>query len=154
MPQRDSIAPVVRAGPLIAIASVLLAAYVVYDMHPDIDPYASRDNGVHYEADLKKCQDSVAGEPQASRPDVGTTVLAGAVVGGTIAGGGATLFHGNVRNAAGLGALAGTSAAFGGLAGTVGDTRTLLQICLMYRGYTVVWGNGYRMPAANPPLMN
>jgi fermentation-respiration switch protein FrsA (DUF1100 family) len=141
-------------GPLIAIASVLLAACSVYDMHPDIDPYASRDRGVNYETDLKKCQDSVAGSPEASRPDVGTTAVAGAVVGGTIAGGGAALFHGNVRNAAGLGALVGTSAAFSGLAQSAGDTRTSLQICLMERGYTVVWGNGYRMPAFDPPLVN
>ncbi|MDR6288951.1 MULTISPECIES: hypothetical protein [Inquilinus] len=165
MRQQDRVAPkrdrntearfINRRAPLIAVVSVLLSACSVYDMHPDIDPYASRDGGVHYEADLKLCQDHVAGQPS-SRPNGAMLVAATTMAGATIAGGGATLFNGNVRNAAGLGALTGAAAGFNGLAASMTsngavDDLTLLQICLMKQGYTVVWGNGFRMPAFKHP---
>jgi hypothetical protein len=167
MRQRDHIAPgrdrtaeappALRGATSIAILSVLLSACSVYDMRPDIDPLASRDGGVHYEVDLKKCQDSVAGHPS-SRPNGGMMVAATTMAGATIAGGGATAFHGNVGNAAGLGALAGAAAGFNGLAasmaaGTEPDDRTALEICLADRGYTILWPRGYVLPAANPPIL-
>ncbi|MGK9167711.1 hypothetical protein KXR53_15505 [Inquilinus limosus] len=143
------------AASALAIASILLSACSAYDIRPDIDPQASRDGGIHYEKDLKLCQDEAAARP--SGPNGGLAVLAATSAGASIGGGGATLLHGNVRNATVLGALVGAAAGFNGLAGSMAaspriDDRTRIQVCLMEFGYTVVWGAGFRMPAFDPPL--
>ncbi|MGK9233519.1 hypothetical protein KXS07_25040 [Inquilinus limosus] len=150
--------PPLSVAPALAIASFLLSACSVYDIRPDIDPLASRDGGIRYEEDLKLCQDEAA--ERSSGPNEGLAVLAAVSAvstGAAVGGGGATLFHGNVRNATGMGALVGATAGFNGLAETMAtnpgiDARTRIQVCLMESGYTVVWGAGFRMPAFDPPL--
>lgn len=142
----------------ISLVSALLAACSVYDIRPRIDPFASIGGGVRYEDDLLLCQERIAATPQqSSAVNGGMGVLAAAAIGGGIAGGGAAMFGGNTRNAAGLGALAGAGAGFSAwgaslAAGTGMSDRLRVDLCLQERGYTVVWPNGARLTAFDPPL--
>jgi hypothetical protein len=139
--------------------STLLSACSVYHHRPDIDAGASRNGGVRYEADLKSCQNQVAsglGQP-APRMNSGMAILASTLAGATIAGGGATLFHGNVGNSAGMGALVGASAGFSGAAASMaaGESEpsdsSAVDYCLQQRGYTVLLSDGRRLEPSRLP---
>ena len=137
------------------LASALLTACSVYDMHPTIAPYESRAGGIYYEADLKKCQDWVAARPQQARAS-GLGIPVAIAAGAGLGGGGAALFHGNVGNAAGLGGLVGAAAGFNGVAQSMIENPVprdsiWLQICLQKSGYTVVDSDGFHWPAFDPP---
>jgi len=144
------------AAALLAVS--LLAACSVYDIRPDIDPSASIYGGARYEGDLAICQKRVASTPQQpSGPSGGMRALAAIAIGAGVAGGGAALFGGNSRNAAGWGALAGAAAGFNGwgesLAANPAPSDSLrVKICLQRRGYTVHWVNGLKLDAFDPPL--
>lgn len=135
-----------------------LAACSAYDIRPDIDPYASIYGGARYEGDLAICQKRVASTPQQpSRPSGAMRALAAIAIGAGAASGGAALFGGNTRNAAGWGALTGAAAGFSGwgeslAANPVPSESLRVEICLQRRGYTVLWANGSRLDAFDPPL--
>lgn len=145
----------IAAMPLI---SALLVACSVYDIRPDIDPSASIYGGVRYEGDLAVCQEQVASSPQrASGPSGAMRVLAAIAIGAGVAGGGAALLGGNTRDAAGWGGLAGAAAGFNGwgesvAANTVPSDSLRVETCLQRRGYTILWANGYKLTAFDPPL--
>lgn len=135
-----------------------LTACSVYDIRPDIDPSASIYGGTRYEGDLSICQKRVASTPQGpSGPSGAVRVLAAIAIGAGVAGGGAALFGGNTREAAGWGALTGAAAGFNGwgeslAANPVPSDDLRVEICLQRRGYTVLWANGSRLTAFDPPL--
>ncbi|WP_342241945.1 hypothetical protein [Inquilinus sp. OTU3971] len=140
------------------LISALLVACSVYDIRPDIDPSASIYDGARYEADLKICQDRIAGTSlEPSGPGGGMRAVAATALGSSVAGGGAALFGGNTRDAAGWGALSGAAAGFKGwgeslAANTVPSDSLRVETCLARRGYMVLWANGYKLPAFDPPL--
>jgi hypothetical protein len=142
----------------IAIVSVLLSACSVYHHRPDIDAGASRNGGIRYEADLKSCQNQVAaglGQPE-RRLNGGWAIVASTLAGATLAGGGATLFHGNVGNSAGMGALVGASAGFSGVADSMAadsapSDSSAVDYCLQQRGYTVLLSDGRRLEPSRLP---
>ncbi|MGL4961414.1 MAG: hypothetical protein ACRC67_09285 [Inquilinus sp.] len=143
---------------LSSTAAALLAACSVYDIRPGIDPSASIYGGARYEGDLAICQKRVASTPQQpSRPSGAVRALAAIAIGAGVAGGGAALFGGNTRDAAGWGALTGAAAGFNGWSESLADNPVpsdslRVEICLQRRGYTVLWANGSRLDAFDPPL--
>ena len=154
--------PVIACIAPIAIMSMLLSACSVYHHRPDIDAGASRNGGVRYEADLKSCQNQVAsglGRPE-PRLNGGWAILASTLAGATIAGGGATLFHGNVGNSAGMGALVGASAGVSGVADSMAaadpapSDSSAVDYCLQQRGYTVLLSDGRRLEPRSLPSSN
>lgn len=148
------------AGPRAAIPLVfaLLGACSVYDIRPDIDPLASIDGGARYEADLAACQEQVASAPQRSSGSGGALrALAAIVIGAGVAGGAAALLGGNTGDAAGWGGLSGAAAGFNGwgdslAADPVPSESSRVESCLQRRGYTVLWADGSRLAAFDPPL--
>ncbi|MGO1074272.1 hypothetical protein [Inquilinus sp. CA228] len=141
-----------------SLIPALLVACSVYDIRPEIDPSASIDGGARYEGDLAVCQEQVASSPQrASGPSGAMRVLAAIAIGAGVAGGGAALFGGNTRDAAGWGGLAGAAAGFNGWGESLADDPVpsdslRVESCLQRRGYTVLWANGSRLTAFDPPI--